>query len=118
MLKLEFPKDKVLEIIKTNRENHIAIADEAKENHKAALIEKLEDMLDQAKIGEHVERHIGLVEPADYREEYDRAISMLELTNADVLTLDSEDYARYVQDDWEWKRNFQASNAGYTTGRF
>ena len=51
--------------------------------------------------------------PTHHLEDYDRAIKMLEFSVADKVTLAVADFDAYVQNNWKWKEQFEASNRGF-----
>jgi hypothetical protein len=57
---------------------------------------------------------VNLIEPMDQTRDYDRAITMLDMTTADDIELTPEQFQCYVMDDWSWKHQFSASNSNYT----
>lgn len=65
---------------------------------------------------------LDLVYPEDHTKDYERAIRMMQASIYDNVKLSSEDFSRYVLNDWEWRDSFILSNAGYVgrsqTGAF
>lgn len=56
--------------------------------------------------------------PVEHLADYDRAISKLEFSVADKVSLDAQDFDAYVLNNWSWKESF-ASNGkliSYVTG--
>jgi len=45
---------------------------------------------------------------------YDTAISMLELSEAQNITLTAQTYRQFVLDEWDWMDNWLLSNAAYS----
>lgn len=111
-------KDELLAKVQENRENHQKLSGEARTGYRAALLDVLETGVAALKAGKDVDaNHIsGLLhdKPNDHTRDYDRVIGMLEMHTEDVVTLDARDFGRYVQDDWEWKDQWLASNASYS----
>lgn len=48
--------------------------------------------------------------PVNYLEDYDRAISMLEFSVADKVTLTVNDFDAYARNNWKWKETFSKGN--------
>lgn len=118
MQNIRLPKDEILNRIKENRTEHVEIVEEARQNYKQQMVEKLQEKINDVEAGKDVSHHIDLPKVVDHTEDYDRAIEMIEMSVEDTLIMSTEDYARYVNDDWDWKHQFRMSNAGYTTGKF
>lgn len=112
LIKVE--KEKLLDILRTNREQHRAIFEEALEGWKAQVLERLEEMVKLAREGKVRDATIDLPRPSDHTSDYDRVIGMLELDVDDHVELDDQEYATYVQDDWGWRQRFLTSNSGYS----
>ena len=108
-------KNKLLEILKSNREKHRAIFEDALIGYRELAIEKLDEALDDAREGRKINMYFALVEPMDQTEDYDRAIGMLEMSVDDEVEMDRREYDQYVMDNWDWTGQFSASNATYTT---
>jgi len=101
--------------IKENRDIHAAEYKEAyaafKEKAKAGLL-KLVSNIDE---GKDVELRANLPVPSDHTKDYDRIIKMLEMSNDDIILLDSNSFDQYVLDEWSWKSAISATNAFYKT---
>jgi hypothetical protein len=114
MQKIKVKKTELLEILKKNRNAHNGIFREAQEGFRKAVIEELEKRLKLARNGKKIEQYVRLPEPQDHTRDYDRVISMLEMDLTDIVELSETDYAQYVLDDWEWKRQFLGTNRAYS----
>jgi hypothetical protein len=77
------------------------------------VITLLEQRLNEARNG-RIDLVIGLIEPMDQTRDYDRVISMLEMSTEEEIELNHSDFAAYVLDDWAWKRQWVGTNAAYT----
>lgn len=51
--------------------------------------------------------------PVNYLEHYDRAITMLEFSVADKVSLSVNDFDAYARNNWGWKTSFNTSNLGF-----
>lgn len=60
-----------------------------------------------------IDTGLDLVYPEDHSADYERAIQMMKSSIYDTVELSSEEYDSYVLNNWEWKKNFVASNATY-----
>lgn len=111
---LTFPKKDLLERIRTNRAEHRKIFEEALDGYHKMLIEKLDEMYNDAKANRLIDTRINLVRPTDQTKDYDRAITMLEMCNNEVITLGQVEFSNYVMDEWNWTQGFLTSNARYS----
>jgi hypothetical protein len=105
--------EKVLEILRTNRQKHIELVQDSKLGYlklaKQALIAKLEDI----QAGKVVELSFRLPLPKDYTYEYDTAIHMLEMHTDTTVTLGSEAVKCLIENQWNW-RDFVNTNEVYS----
>lgn len=113
MKNLKFNKIELLETIKQNRETHRAIFEEAYDGFYKALVSQLDKMKEAALAQKKVSMYVGLTEPVDQTETYDKVIRMLELSTDDEITLDEREFGQYILDEWSWKGQFITSNALY-----
>lgn len=107
-------KDELLSILTKNREAHRNVFLEAQKGYKQQVIDLLETYLKQAREGRNFQLSIFLEAPKDQTKDYDRVIKMLEMHQAELVVLSERDFAQYVQDDWQWKRDFLHKNAVYS----
>ncbi len=114
MREITVKKSDLLEKIKKNKDTHRAIFEEAVEGYRAQAIGLLEDHIAAIKAGKVQRVHISLPQPEDHTNDYDRVLAMLDMELADEITLDEDDFAAYVMDDWVWKRQFLTGNAMYS----
>lgn len=101
------------EVIKKNRDDHRAIFEKAQKAFRSEMVSVLDKRLNDAKNGRHVDQHIGLLEPEDHTRDYDRVLRMLEMHTSDEIEIEESEFARYVMDDWSWKRQWLVNTASY-----
>ena len=106
-------KQKLLEVLKSNREEFLTIYEAAMEKYRAAAIEKLESMLDAAKNGEKIQHSFQLAVPNNYENDFSEAIAMIEWAIGDEIELDSSDFSCYVLNKWHWIDSFAGSVGAY-----
>jgi hypothetical protein len=70
-------------------------------------------MLADAKAGLPIRRSVTLTEPSNHVKDYDRVITMLEMSVDDTVTLDAQDFDRYVMDNWDGSRFALVTNTAY-----
>lgn len=106
-------KGQLLETIRANRDEHRQQFLTAQKKYREKVIEELDVRLEQARTGGRINLGFALPEPVDYTDAYDTAIGMLEWEIGDEVTLEEEDFKRYVLNKWEWARAFAASTKAY-----
>ena len=76
---------------------------------KAELDRRVRDL----KAGRHIDQYIGLPEPEDHTDDYDRVIMMAHMSVDDTITLSEDEFAMYVMDQWRWKQDFAETTLRY-----
>jgi hypothetical protein len=112
-MRIKVNKAEILVTIRANREAHKKIFAEAVEGYKKKAMEVLEQHIAEVKAGKFF-TYIQLTLPSDHSRDYDRVIKMLEQHQGTEIELIEADYAMYVLDDWQWKRQFLVSNSQYS----
>lgn len=107
-------KDKLLETLKTNLENHARIVQEAREGYVRRARRALEDRLAQILEGKTVALSFSLQPPLDYSKVYRNTIRMLEWNENGQITLSADEFSQLVLDQWDWSQHFYASNSVYS----
>jgi len=112
---LSFPKDKVLEKLRTNKSKHVAEYDLAMKEYWKALESKLESMIERARSHkfDNNDFHIRLGVPQNHEEQYDTNIEMLEMTSETEITLTEVEFRQFIRDEWDWMGDFKATVASY-----
>jgi hypothetical protein len=104
--------------LKQNREEHVEIVEEAQANFRKLAIEKLDGMLDDAKSGKNISTSLGLKVPTVHTDAFDNAIGLLQMTQEageEKIEIDSDEYERFVRNNWEWTDRFVTSNRAYSS---
>jgi hypothetical protein len=101
--------------VQANRDAHRDLYLKAREGFRARAIEELDDMLQKARTGD-VRLMVGLTPPEDHTADYDRAIDMLEMSQDDIIEVDSETFAQLVRNEWRWFGATTATNSLYASG--
>lgn len=104
-------RDELLKKVKDNRANHRQIFEDGQEVYRERVVAELDTMLADAKNGRKIRRMISLPEPEDHTRDYDRIITMLEMSVDSEIELEEHDFSRYVMDQWEWNASFQSTVA-------
>lgn len=131
MKKTTVSRKALLEKVKENLKQHIEDYEEAFESYKLeatkALSKAKKTVLDGiealiARVNREekpVPIHIptvsfaDLVTPVSYAKDYEKVVTMLEMSVEDTIELDSEEFSRYVMDDWVWKQRFSETTMLY-----
>jgi len=112
-------KTKLIDILKKNREDHIAIHKEANEAFKTKLADVLGELLQdvsEGKIPDDYQRQIiDVRKPECHTEDYERTLRMLDLHQGDTIELDQHEFRSLVDDEWEWSERWALSNSHYST---
>jgi hypothetical protein len=106
-------KDILRAKVQTNRDKHYAEYNEAFAGYKRACIHALETNLEAFRAGTRQRILINEQPPEDHTKDYNRVLTMLEMSVDDEITLDATHFAQYVLDDWGWKLNWATSNSKY-----
>lgn len=114
MKSIKVKRSELLSALQENREKHRTIFLEAQVGYREQAIKELDAMLAEAKAGKRIRRSVMLTEPQDQTADYDRAIRMMEMSQDELIELSETDFAQYVLDDWQWKRQFLHSNRAYS----
>lgn len=101
------------EAVRKNREAHVRELAEAKIGHRKAMEEKLLEHLALVQSGADYAPSLGLIEPQDHTEDYDRVLAMLQYTVDTTVTLTVQEFEQYVMDKWHWALGAKALNSGY-----
>jgi hypothetical protein len=115
MLQVNVPKHALIQILDKNRESHRATFLRAQEKYRERVIEEFENRLEGARENKPINTYFNFPVPADHTDDYDRAIGMLNMMGGveTSVSLSEEDYAKLVEDDWGWKKQWASTNASY-----
>lgn len=111
---IQVRKSELLDALARNRETHRAIFLEAVDGYRAEAVKQLEAHIAAIKNGKMPVVYVHLAAPSDHTKDYDRVIGLVEMGVTDTIGLTTQEYANYVKDDWEWKRQFLHSNSTYS----
>lgn len=114
-------KSEILDILKTNRDNHIKIYNESIDGFKIKTREKFEEKLKSLADGKIDNLSINISKPENHAKDYDAAIRMIELHTNHTIELNSQDFNNLILDDWQWRRTWithlsEFSNTAYVSG--
>lgn len=110
--------DTLLTHLRKNRDEHVAIVEEAQAKFREMAIERLDLMLKDARSGKGIKTRLGLDVPSQHTDAFDNAIGILEMTKEageTTIEIDAGEYERFVRNNWEWTDQFRTSNAAYSS---
>jgi RNA binding exosome subunit len=108
-------KTKLLDILKKNRTTHKAIYEEAFEGYRLECIRILEANLKNLHSKKKVIVSFYEQAPQDQTKDYDLIIRMLEMEVGSTIDLNQQQFANYVDDNWNWKHIWTTNNAKYSS---
>jgi hypothetical protein len=106
-------KHKLLDKIKANRQAHYDDYDKACEGWQKQVLNALEEALALAKDDVEYKTYFDLPKPDCHLDEYDAVIDQIEWNEEDLISLELQDFNRFIRDDWGWKSDFEAQTALY-----
>lgn len=113
-MKVTVEKSTLLAKLVENRIQHVERDEAAIEGYRTKAIEVLSLGIQQLQAGKLPGPYAELPSrPTNHTTEYDQAIGMLEMLVEETLEIGSKDYARFVQDEWDWSQHF-----GQVTGLY
>lgn len=115
MKQVRVDKAKLLAILNKNREEHRGIFLAAQKQFRVVAIKALDQQLKAARSGKpFVLSNLSVLEaPQDHTADYDRCIQMLEMSVDKEILVDEREFQNYVQDIWNWSRDWAVSNMRY-----
>lgn len=114
MQTVKVEKPGLLDKLRANRKSHRETFLEALTGYHKAAQKALADRVQEAKDNKRISLHFHLEQPTDQTKEYDRIITMLEMSVDDKIELTQKEFANYVMDDWAWMQEWLHSNRGYS----
>lgn len=113
---IKMNRPELLDIVRVNKEKHIAEFIEAVADYKLLVMKIAQSNLKLAKTADLEEfKNIKSVpaSPVSYEDSYRRAIRMLELSIEDIIEVEEDVFNQLVLDEWSWKRGFTAATMSY-----
>lgn len=109
-------KGVLLTALEENRKIHAARHDAAMVGYRHKVKERLQVLAEQLEKNGVLREDINLPAPMSFLHEYDTVIEMLKMSVDTEMKISQGQFRRYVQDQWEWKRQFDQMSAGYLGG--
>jgi hypothetical protein len=113
MQDIEVPKEKLLAILRENRDKHQEVFTAALAGYQQAALTRLNEKIAALKAGRLPDLYITMDVPQSHVRDYDRIIGMAGMHEGGTFVLTESDYQRYVMDDWQWKRQFLDTSSTY-----
>ena len=113
MTTVSIERNRLLEILRENRANHQDVFEEAIEGYRTQATDWLNRQLDRVKVGKPLE-YMPYQIPKNQTKQYNIVIQMLEMTEDDTVKLGEREFNEYVNDDWDWKKQWLTSNSNYS----
>lgn len=107
-------KDAVIDALRRNREQHVALVAEAKAGYLKAAQDALNAKLDEISTGKPVPLVFPLKVPVDFTRVYTTTIAQLEAHQGDEIKLSTSEYNMLVEDEWDWVADFINTNERYS----
>jgi hypothetical protein len=122
-LEITVNKSDLVKKLVINRDKHLKAYEKTRLGWESALRKELAGMLSELnkthtikiKPGGYIS--ISNQKPQHYLDSYDEAIDMLKYGNDETITLNAEQYQRYIKDNWGWSGAFAATNSTYSRRR-
>ena len=117
MKQVRVDKTKLLTILRKNRAEHREVFLQAQTTFRAVAIKALDAQLKAARKGRPFEltNLVRLTAPEDHTKDYDRSIQMLEMSVETEIVISEAEFQNYVQDIWNWSREWAGSNMRYVS---
>jgi hypothetical protein len=113
MQTITIPRQKLLEKLTTNREQHVKEYGKALLGYQQAALKEVRMQVEKLEEDPSHRMVLTEVKPISHESSYGRAIRMLEWSVDENVTLTGNDFSRFVDDDWEWREDWSTSNAKY-----
>jgi hypothetical protein len=113
MNQIKVKRQELLTKVRANRDAHRSLFLKAQEGYRKLVIEELDKMLADAKANLPIQRSVSLTEPSDHTKDYDRVVTMLEMSVEETIALEARDFDQYVMDSWDWSRFALSTNTDY-----
>lgn len=111
----------LLAIVQANCLTHAAAFTEAVDDYKKLVLQVTafnNKLAKTADLAEFKKMKVLPSAPQTYESSYKRSIRMLELSVEDIIEVEEDVFNQLVLDEWDWKRQFTASNMLYKSSAF
>lgn len=112
MKSVKMNRQELLDIVRKNKETHIAEYQEAVAGYLQKVVETAKKNLKLANTGDLAQiakTERPPAQPVSFEDAYHRAIRMLELSVEDVIDVPEDTFNQLVLDEWSWKHQFSTT---------
>ena len=115
MSNVKIKKQKLLDAVTKNLEQHKSYVAEATQDRRNALLTYLaEELLLMTNSSDFQPEHLKhFPAPTDNSAEYEKAIAMIGMTEDEVIELDERQFDKLVMDNWGFKLDLMATRSFY-----
>ena len=119
-LKVVVKTSELLDILTKNREKHYSEYKEAVRIYHKKALEELRMRMEAFKAAESntVGLDFKLPRPKHYLKSYDTAIGMFKMHQEPTITLSSEQFQNFIQDNWNWRNSYSMTTGVYNNTSF
>lgn len=113
-MKVTIPRTELLKKLIENKEKHMKIFKEACEGYQEKMIDCLNDWIKKVKHNPTTTVYIKLNAPISHAEDYENAITLLEMSSDVSVELSETEAQTYIRDQWEWRASWSSTVNQYT----
>ena len=106
----------LIEQIVANQATHEETYKRAIEGYRKRVADLMKELLNKVQKGEIDKIFISETPPTNHKREYKQVVAMLLASVNDKVLLSANEFASYVQDDWQWKQEWRTSVASNMVG--
>lgn len=114
MRSVKIKTSELLTVLRKNRETHQSDYNLSITGYRETVLKQIKQALKKAQAGEDVNSMVSAVKPVNYAKSYDTVIRMLEMNSEDAVELTMQEFSQYVEDEWNWKQNFNTTKLLYS----
>ena len=96
----------LLDKLRSNMSSHQNVYNQAIDKWHEQVIDVLKEELKKTEADKEYSPSIYVRKPNNYVKDYERTIALLEASLDSEFILSSSEFAKYVQDEWDWKDVF------------
>lgn len=108
-------KGELVDVLTKNRRKHKEDYEKAFREYREEALVEIALQVAKLKDGERIHLCVNDRPPESHEQEYDLALMMLNMSVDQVIELTAEQFDEFVNDNWNWKRGWNAMNMKYLT---
>ena len=102
----------LIESIEQNMVKHVDEYNKSVAERELFIVEKLYEAYSEASNGKFIDG-LSFPEIETHEDDYKAVIDMLKMSVDETVSITTDQFQRYVRDNWEWKRKFLMSGSLY-----